>query len=121
MDVNYKLSSGVGGYALNYDSTLNKIFMGGGGGAGSSHANSGTNGGNGGGIIILTGEHMVANSNKIIAKGDTSAGSTGGPAHEDGIVTDNVSPLMLSASDSISLSDGLLKLVQPPKEVYEIE
>lgn len=44
---------GLGGIALTYNSTTNKIFMGGGGGGGQQNNNNSTVGGKGGGIIVV--------------------------------------------------------------------
>ncbi|GAB2821465.1 PKD domain-containing protein [Ferruginibacter profundus] len=64
---------GIGGRALTYNNTANKIFMGGGGGSG--HANNpGTvpAGGNGGGIIMINAQKIKNNGFKIIASGDSA-------------------------------------------------
>ncbi|MBL7703559.1 MAG: gliding motility-associated C-terminal domain-containing protein [Ferruginibacter sp.] len=65
---------GIGGLALTYNNTLNKIFMGGGGGAGHYDGVSGSghysNGGNGGGIVIINANNMVSNGQAIYSKGN---------------------------------------------------
>lgn len=60
---------GIGGQALNYSNSVNKIFMGGAGGTG--HDNNGTSpsGGNGGGIIIIKAANIVGNNQTISADG----------------------------------------------------
>lgn len=66
---------GVGGHALSYNSTTNKIFLGGGGGAGNAD-NGGTyipTGGNGGGIIIVNSGYLKSNGNLIQANGASGA------------------------------------------------
>ena len=64
---------GIGGHALTYNTTTNKIFMGGGGGAGQADnaGNLPPHGGNGSGIIIILSNYLKTNSNKIIANGNT--------------------------------------------------
>lgn len=80
----YTFTNGLGGYALNYSNTENRIFMGGAGGAGSTHANEGTDGGNGGGMVLITANVIEGNGNSIISKGDSSL-STFSNLHVDGI------------------------------------
>lgn len=64
---------GIGGRVLNYNTSDNKIFMGGGGGAG--HENNSVNnalrmdGGNGGGIVLISAQNITGNSHKIISNG----------------------------------------------------
>ncbi len=62
---------GLGGWALDYNATLNKIFMGGGGGAGHSNAsdNVSTKGEDGGGIIIIIAKTIIGNSQYIMSNG----------------------------------------------------
>ena len=62
---------GIGGTALNLNSTANKIFLRGGGGSGHTDNNQGINmnGGNGGGIIIISASELINNSNTISSNG----------------------------------------------------
>lgn len=62
---------GIGGRALPYSNTENRIFLGGGGGAGQSNNPDGFQapGGNGGGIILITANTLVANGHVIKADG----------------------------------------------------
>lgn len=69
---------GIGGRALLYDPTNNKIFLGGGGGAGEGNNHVNTKGANGGGIIILDANEIEANSIQISANGDTVFGVASG-------------------------------------------
>jgi len=62
---------GVGGTALAYSTSYNKIFMGGGGGAGDGNNNQGTGGANGGGIAIIMCNTLVGNNKKINANGNS--------------------------------------------------
>lgn len=77
---------GIMGYALNYNNTQNKIFLGGGGGAGHSNNPEAfeSKGGNGGGVVIITADKIQANSNKIISNGNDglACGSAGSGCHE---------------------------------------
>ncbi|MCS6935004.1 MAG: gliding motility-associated C-terminal domain-containing protein [Chitinophagales bacterium] len=73
-------SPGVGGAALDYTNTLNKVFMGGGGGAGDQNNNEGTAGANGGGIVIIMADVLEGNNRFIIADAD----SVKTTAHSDG-------------------------------------
>jgi gliding motility-associated-like protein len=76
-------AAGVGGLALGYSNTNQKIFMGGGGGAGDSNNNRGTGGENGGGIVIVIADVLVTNGKSIKANGRnvlTIAGSDGAGA-----------------------------------------
>ncbi len=61
---------GLGGHALTYSNSLNKVFMGGGGGAG--HYNNATfnpTGASGGGLIFIKTDKIIANGNRIFANG----------------------------------------------------
>lgn len=62
---------GIGGSALSYNNTINKIFLGGGGGAGHCNNPGGANmdGGNGGGIIIIMANYIKSNGFAIIDTG----------------------------------------------------
>jgi gliding motility-associated-like protein len=77
---------GVGGAALAYADTTNKIFMGGGGGAGDENNSQGTAGANGGGLVFIKANVLVGNNNKILANGSSqvllarSDGAGGGGA-----------------------------------------
>jgi gliding motility-associated-like protein len=70
---------GLGGLPLNYNTSVNKIFLAGGGGAG--HCNNGFsdptvntdfNGGNGGGLVIISSNFIEGNNKNILANGDTA-------------------------------------------------
>lgn len=63
--------AGIGGGALAYSNTANKVFMGGGGGAGDENNNEGTDGVNGGGIVILMANTLVGNNKRINVNGNT--------------------------------------------------
>lgn len=80
---------GIGGYALSYSSTANKIFMGGGGGSGDQNENDGTSGADGGGIVFIRAAEVVGNNFTIKAGGravfavagrDAAGGGGGGGA-----------------------------------------
>lgn len=62
---------GIGGRALPYSNTDNRVFMGGGGGAGQSNNPDGFQapGGNGGGIILVTASTLITNGHVIKADG----------------------------------------------------
>jgi gliding motility-associated-like protein len=66
---------GIGGQALTYNNTLNKVFLGGGGGAGHYDGPNGSgfysNGGNGGGIVLINAGYLVSNNHVINSKGIT--------------------------------------------------
>ena len=62
-------TGGIGGYALQYNSAINKIFMGGGGGAGHGDNNFATSGGDGGGIIIIIAQKINGNRQSVRANG----------------------------------------------------
>ncbi|MCW3126975.1 MAG: hypothetical protein JWO03_2633, partial [Bacteroidetes bacterium] len=71
---------GVGGQALSYNDTLNKIFMGGGGGCGHGNNSENTGGTNGGAICIIIANTRVGNSKAIVSNGKDQtliAGSDG--------------------------------------------
>ncbi|HMU46070.1 MAG TPA: PKD domain-containing protein [Chitinophagaceae bacterium] len=74
-------NGGIGGNSLIYNNGSNKVFLGGGGGAGHCDNLPGfnPNGGNGGGIIIIKGNYLKANSNKILADGDGAIECTRDP------------------------------------------
>lgn len=78
---------GIGGRALSYSGTSNKIFMGSGGGAG--HANNPGNtppdGGNGGGIIIITTPKLINNTQQIISNGGDATQCTNASDCHDGM------------------------------------
>ncbi|MEI2750438.1 MAG: PKD domain-containing protein [Ferruginibacter sp.] len=79
---------GIGGNALTYNNTLNKIFMGGGGGAGHVNNPQGFtgDGGNGGGIAIITGNTLVSASGFIISNGNSGTPCLlGGSACHEGM------------------------------------
>ncbi|MEJ0107154.1 MAG: gliding motility-associated C-terminal domain-containing protein [Bacteroidota bacterium] len=65
---------GLGGHALSYDNTQNKIFLGGGGGSGHVDNAGGSNmeGGNGGGIIIIQSNYINSNGFKISSNGNNA-------------------------------------------------
>ncbi len=67
---------GIGGAALNYSNSANRIFLGGGAGAGHANNGDGGNGGNGGGIIIVM-ANQLAGGNFIKADGGNGAGCVG--------------------------------------------
>ena len=82
---------GIGGKSLQYNSSINKIFMGSGGGAGHVDNASGLvpEGGNGGGIVIIITDDLEMSGEGIIVNGDEGRlcgaincndGSTGGGA-----------------------------------------
>jgi hypothetical protein len=60
---------GIGGYALDYSTTLNTIYMGGGAGAGHDNDQSATAGGNGGGIVIIQANELTGTNPVIDARG----------------------------------------------------
>ncbi|MEJ8816396.1 T9SS type A sorting domain-containing protein [Lacibacter sp. H407] len=63
---------GIGGASLDiygYDTSMNKIFLGGGGGSGHANNAEGTPGGNGGGIIYIKSNQIIGNSYTISANG----------------------------------------------------
>lgn len=64
-------SPGVGGAALDYNNSLNKIFMGGGGGAGDENNDEGTAGANGGGIVLIIAETVIGNNRTITVDADS--------------------------------------------------
>jgi gliding motility-associated-like protein len=68
-------NGGLGGITLNYNNTVNKIFLGGGGGAGhcDNPAGFNPNGGNGAGILIIKAGFLKSNSRLIYANGDGAA------------------------------------------------
>lgn len=65
---------GIGGYALAYSNTDNKVFAGGGGGSGDDNTNEATEGANGGGIVLIKASTINGNGFSIYANGaDQSA------------------------------------------------
>jgi gliding motility-associated-like protein len=66
---------GIGGKAILYTTSANKIFLGGGGGAGQADnpGNVPPHGGNGGGIIILLSNYLKTNGNKIMSNGNNAS------------------------------------------------
>jgi len=81
---------GIGGKALPYDNTSNKVFMGGGGGAGHGNNNGATDGGNGGAIIFIRSAILTANGGTVKNNGasviDTSSGDGAGGGGAGGTV-----------------------------------
>lgn len=70
-------TGGLGGLALTYSNTLNKVFMGGGAGAGHANNNHGGNGNPGGGIVLLMANQLVSNNQSISADGGDGIGCAG--------------------------------------------
>ena len=72
---------GVGGLALTYSNSENRIFMGGGGGAGHENNSQGANAGAGGGVVIIIANSIAGNSYSILANGTNAqhAQSDGAP------------------------------------------
>ncbi len=70
-------NGGVGGNALPYTNSANRIFLG--GGAGQGHANNahGSTGGNGGGIIIINAQSVSGNGNSLLANGGNGGSCLG--------------------------------------------
>jgi len=66
----YTGGGGIGGRALAYNNSENRIFMGGGGGAGHSNNGKGSRGGNGGGIIIASVRNIQIEGGAIRANGE---------------------------------------------------
>ncbi len=66
---NASTNVGIGGAAINYTSTGQKVFMGGGGGGANQNDGVGTIGVAGGGIIILQFNELIANNQNINASG----------------------------------------------------
>jgi len=62
---------GIGGWALTYNNTDNRIWMGGGGGAGSSNLGSAPVAGRGGGIVLIRANSIVGNGFAIRSNGET--------------------------------------------------
>lgn len=62
---------GIGGWALVYNNTDNRVWMGGGGGAGSSNLGLSAPGGNGGGLILIRAGNIVGNGFSIRTNGET--------------------------------------------------
>ncbi|MFN4315827.1 MAG: PKD domain-containing protein [Chitinophagaceae bacterium] len=77
------INGGIGGLALPYSTSANRIFMGGGGGAGHQNDQPALgSGGNGGGIIIISAGTIQTNGFKIMSDGSTPPHSTG--TNDDG-------------------------------------
>lgn len=71
---------GLGGQAIEYNNTINKIFMSGAGGAGEQNNNEGTAGGTAGGTVIIIANNLSSNGFSIFSKGESIldvAGSDG--------------------------------------------
>ncbi|MEO6168661.1 MAG: T9SS type B sorting domain-containing protein [Chitinophagales bacterium] len=60
---------GIGGHALLYSNSDNKVFAGGGGGSGDDNSNEATPGVNGGGIILIKAPTINGNGFSILANG----------------------------------------------------
>jgi gliding motility-associated-like protein len=73
---------GIGGKALAYNSSTNKIFLGSGGGAGQADnvGNTPSSGGNGGGIIIIQSNRLLSNGRKIHNNGTNGVPCTMPPS-----------------------------------------
>lgn len=71
---------GLGGKALVYSNTDNKVFAGGGGGSGDDNTNEGTAGGHGGGIVLIKSQALNGNGFSILANGQSQLSV----AHRDG-------------------------------------
>jgi hypothetical protein len=70
-------NGGIGGLAVTYNNTANKIFLGGAGGTGDENDFTGSTGGNGGGIILINAGAIRSNAFKISSKGITPAACSG--------------------------------------------
>lgn len=71
---------GLGGLALDYDPSTNKIFLGGGGGGGQQNNSDATPGGAGGGIILIRTNILTSDcgsTHEIIADGNPASITTG--------------------------------------------
>ncbi|OJJ17438.1 hypothetical protein BKI52_26565 [marine bacterium AO1-C] len=71
---------GLGGAALSYDPSTNKIFLGGGGGGGQQNNADATPGGTGGGIILIRTSILTSDcsgTHELIADGNAAAITTG--------------------------------------------
>ncbi len=66
------VNGGIGGFALNYSTSANKIFLGGGAGAGHANNAQGGVGGDGGGLVLIKSGSIEGNNNLIIADGITA-------------------------------------------------
>lgn len=104
---------GVGGQALAYSNTANKVFMGGAGGTGHDNNGTSTPGGNGGGIIIIKAGNIIGNNQSIRSDGDSvtflnSIDGQGGGGAGGSILLDvpSVSFLNVSAKGGFGGSDN---------------
>lgn len=71
-----RISGGVGGHPLTYES--DRVFMGGGGGAGHGNDGYGGDGGNGGGVVLINVYGEITGDGTISANG-AAGGSSEGP------------------------------------------
>ncbi|HXS35977.1 MAG TPA: gliding motility-associated C-terminal domain-containing protein [Flavipsychrobacter sp.] len=62
-------NGGLGGMAINYSATNDRLFLAGGGGAGHENDDNINNGGRGGGLIFILAGSILGNNNSIIADG----------------------------------------------------
>lgn len=67
---------GLGGHALAYNTTFQKVFLGGGGGAGHQDKGSNTSGSHGGGLVIIKANQVTGNFFTIFANGQNNMNNT---------------------------------------------
>ncbi len=112
-------NGGLPGTGLNYNNSVNQIFMGGGGGAGHMDSDNpafNASGGAGGGIIIIKADSLQSNNYRIAATGNRSAycysctndGTGGGGA--GGTVLLDIGTYLDSATIAVNGGDGSLVL-----------
>ncbi|SDK86593.1 Por secretion system C-terminal sorting domain-containing protein [Catalinimonas alkaloidigena] len=73
--------NGVAGYALDYNASENRVFLGGGGGGGQQNNGNSTSGGRGGGLALVRAGSLVsdcAGTHGIRANGQSAANTVGG-------------------------------------------
>jgi hypothetical protein len=69
------LHPGIGGSALSYSNSTNKVFMGGGGGAGHQNNSQSAGAGAGGGVVIIRAASIAGNNYTISAAGSNASNS----------------------------------------------
>ena len=99
---------GIGGWALSYNNTDNRIWMGGGGGAGSSNLGTGTGGGNGGGIVLIQANNIAGNNFYVRSNGASvsAVASDDGAGGGGGAGTTLITAVNISSTLNVQLHGG---------------
>lgn len=114
--------AGLGGLAQTYNTSLNKVFMGGGGGAGQANEQVNSNGGTGGGIVFIGAGSITGSAHSIKADG-ADAPECNGPTTQctdDGTGGGGGGGALLISAGSLSSSVSLSATGGKGADIYLI-